>query len=261
MRDVERVAFLGHSTVLLELGGARLLTDPLLRERVGPLRRRSPAPAASGLGALDAVLISHAHRDHLDAPSLRSLDPATRVIAPRGSRRLLERIGLREVTEVCEGDQVTVGGAAVSAVPAIHGGPRTPFIGGHADCVGYVVSTVAGDAPDIYFAGDTEVFEGMAELGPLDLALLPVWGWGPTLGPGHMNPAQAAEALALLRPRIAIPIHWGTMHMIGLGWRRPRWLTDPPHEFARRAALVAPDVDVRVLEPGAWLDVPPPTAS
>jgi L-ascorbate metabolism protein UlaG (beta-lactamase superfamily) len=258
---VERVAFLGHSTVLLELGGVRLLTDPLLRERVGPMRRRPPAPVASELGALDAVLISHIHRDHVDAPSLRSLDPATPVIAPRGSLRLLERIGLRDVTEVDEGESIGVGAVEVSAVPAVHGGPRTPYVGGHADCVGYVVGKPAGDAPRVYFAGDTEVFPAMAELAPLELAMLPVWGWGPTLGPGHMNPAQAAEALALLRPRFAIPIHWGTIHMIGLGWLQPRWLTDPPHEFARRAAEVAPDVDVRVLEPGASLDVPGPAAS
>jgi L-ascorbate metabolism protein UlaG (beta-lactamase superfamily) len=103
----------------------------------------------------------------------------------------------------------------------------------------------------VYFAGDTDVHESMKDLGPLDVALLPVWGWGPKLGEGHLNPRTAAEALVLLRPRIAVPIHWGTFFPVGLRGTR---LADPPHEFARHAAEVAPDVDVRILAPGEALD-------
>ena len=102
-----------------------------------------------------------------------------------------------------------------------------------------------------YFAGDTDLFEGMAELaGGLDLALLPVWGWGPTLGPGHLDPERAARAAAILKPRIAIPIHWGTLFPIGLSRLGRRHLIAPPREFERRCAELAPQVEVRVLSPG-----------
>ena len=94
----------------------------------------------------------------------------------------------------------------------------------------------------------------MAELAPgLDLALLPVAGWGPTLGEGHLDPKRAARALALLRPRIAVPIHWGTLHPMGLGRLMARQLTEPPRELVRYAARLAPDVEVRVLAPGESL--------
>ncbi len=94
----------------------------------------------------------------------------------------------------------------------------------------------------------------MAELGTsLDTALLPVWGWGPSLGPGHLDPERAAEALRLLRPRLAVPIHWGTFHPIGMGNGRSTFLHEPPLHFARHAALVAPDVRVEIVQPGSGL--------
>ena len=86
----------------------------------------------------------------------------------------------------------------------------------------------------------------------LDLALLPVWGWGPRLGPGHLDPERAARAAQLLRPRIAVPIHWGTFYPRGR--REGNRLTAPPREFAARVAELAPQVTVRVLQPGAALD-------
>jgi len=101
----------------------------------------------------------------------------------------------------------------------------------------------------VYFAGDTDLFAAMSKLGPVDAALLPVAGWGPKLGPGHLDPARAAEALRLLRPKVAVPIHWGT-------FRTP--FADhagdgPAREFARLAGMLAPGVDVRVLSIGETL--------
>ena len=90
--------------------------------------------------------------------------------------------------------------------------------------------------------------DSMAELAPVDVALLPVAGWGPRLGPGHMNAERAARAVELLRPRVAIPIHWGTFHPTYA--RRGPWFTDPPREFAAHVEVLAPSVEVRVLEPG-----------
>jgi L-ascorbate metabolism protein UlaG (beta-lactamase superfamily) len=89
----------------------------------------------------------------------------------------------------------------------------------------------------------------------LDVALLPVWGWGPNLGRGHMDPERAAEALTLLRPRIAIPIHWGTFYPRWLGWLRPHLLTEPPQIFREEAAKRMPEVDIQILAPGSTLDL------
>ena len=95
----------------------------------------------------------------------------------------------------------------------------------------------------------------MAELAPVDIALLPVAGWGPSMGPGHMDPEQAAGAASLLRAAIAIPIHWGTFAPIGLTRGRDRLLRDPPREFAEHAARVAPGTRVEILQPGGSISL------
>jgi L-ascorbate metabolism protein UlaG (beta-lactamase superfamily) len=107
--------------------------------------------------------------------------------------------------------------------------------------------------PSVYFAGDTGMFPGMGDLAPVGVALLPVAGWGPKMGPGHMDAEDAARAAALLRPGVAVPIHWGTLHQRGR--RRGAWFDQPPHEFAAHVAELAPEVDVRILEPGGSLEL------
>jgi L-ascorbate metabolism protein UlaG (beta-lactamase superfamily) len=229
--------------VLIEVGGVEVLTDPVLRDRLGHLRRRSPSPT---IGDVDVVLISHAHMDHLDRPSLRRLDPGAHVIAPAGLSDALDHFD--SVAEVWAGDAVGVLGMRITAVPAEHEGGRHPLSGMAAEALGYVIEC---GGLRIYFAGDTDLFEGMAEaVGDIDVALLPVWGWGPSLGEGHMDPVVAAQAAALLMPRVAIPIHWGTLYPTGLARFRPDPLSDPPREFLSQCALLAPEVDVRVLAPG-----------
>ena len=218
---------------------------------------RSPAvSAAAGVtDDIDAVLISHLHLDHLDPPSLRKLDPATELVVPQGAGHMLRRLGFARTYEVAAGDEIRTNGIRVLTVHAEHEGRRRPpRLGGpEADAVGFVVE--AADAR-VYFAGDTDLFAGMEdEIGAVDLALLPVWGWGPTLGAGHLDPHAAAEAAARLKPRVAVPIHWGTFFPAGLKRVRPGRLTDPPFEFARHAGELAPGVDVRVLQPGESTDV------
>ncbi|NEA48373.1 MBL fold metallo-hydrolase, partial [Streptomyces sp. SID10815] len=103
-----------------------------------------------------------------------------------------------------------------------------------------------------YFAGDTGLFETMAEeVGPVDAALLPVGGWGPSLGEGHLNAERAAEALARLAPRTAVPVHYGTYWPIGMDSVRPHEFHTPGDEFVRHAALRAPGVSVHRLAHGA----------
>jgi L-ascorbate metabolism protein UlaG (beta-lactamase superfamily) len=250
----DRLTWVGHATVLLELSGRRLLTDPLLRSRVGPLIRAGTAADLTVAQGLDAVLVSHLHYDHLDARSLRRIDDTTRVIGPRGAARILRALGFANVTELVVGETADVGGVGVRAVHAHHDGQRRPF-GPRAEAIGFVV----GGDRQVYFAGDTELFAGMAELaGRLDAALLPVAGWGPTLGPGHLGPREAAVALTHLRPRRAVPIHWGTLRPFGLRFRHDRAPAAPARAFARHAAELAPSVDVRVLAPGEALELSGP---
>ncbi len=120
------------------------------------------------------------------------------------------------------------------------------------DSLGYIIY----GKRSVYFTGDTDIFDGMADLSRrVDVALLPVWGWGPTLGAGHMDPYRAARALELLQPSLAIPIHWGTYFPSGLRPIMPRFVAQPPYDFARHANRIAPEVQVCVLDPGDALDL------
>lgn len=248
MESVSHLIYAGHATVLIEMDGVRLLADPILRDRVGPLRRQIATPDSNW--QVDAVLISHLHRDHLDVPSLRLLGYDTRLIVPRGAASSLNRWGFKQVEEIRRGETTTVGGIVVEATVANHSGSRSPF-GPTVTCIGFLTR----GSYLIYFAGDTDLFPGMATFGrDLDVALLPVWGWGPNLGPGHMDPLRAAQSLTLLRPRVAVPIHWGTFCPVGTGWMQ--FLSRPPRAFAHYAADLAPKVEVCIVEPGHSLTLP-----
>jgi L-ascorbate metabolism protein UlaG (beta-lactamase superfamily) len=134
----------------------------------------------------------------------------------------------------------------VAATPAEHDDRRRPLGGPRAKPLGYVVSGSRRG----YFAGDTDLFAEMTALrGSIDLALLPVAGWGATLGPGHLDADRAAEAAARIAPRVAIPIHWGTLAPRRPLKRHPNPST-PPREFANLVARETPGVEVRVIQPG-----------
>jgi len=244
-----RIGYVGHATVLVELDGVRVLTDPVLRRRVLHLRRRT-LPRADALSGLDAVLISHAHWDHLDLRSLALLEGTPRAIVPRGAARLLRRSRFGDVVELDAGESTEVGGVTVTATRAEHDAGRGP-LGVHAPALGYRLT----GSKRLYFAGDTDLFPEMAELAPLDLALLPVAGWGPRLPPGHLDARRAAEALRLLEPRVAVPIHWGTYALITKRRESDAAVREPAEEFRRLAAELAPEVDVRVLASGESLDL------
>jgi L-ascorbate metabolism protein UlaG (beta-lactamase superfamily) len=238
-----RLTWLGHATVLIELGGVRVLTDPLLRGRVAHLRRHVPVPEPPA--ALDAVLLSHLHRDHADRPSLRRLAPTTPVLAPAGAARTVRRLGVREVVGMQAGDRVPLASGAVLAVPADHDGRRSP-LHPHVPALGFVVEE---DGRRVYFAGDTDRFDAMADLGPLDAALVPIWGWGSSLGPGHLDPERAADVVALIRPRLVVPIHWATYLPFGYGAGHAL-LREPGRAFTAAMRARAPEVRVALLAPG-----------
>ena len=235
---VNRVTWFGHSTVVIEIDGTRLVTDPALRRRIWHLRR-SEAVRTAAIGELDGILVSHAHFDHLDLASLEKLDRSLPVVVPHGAGGLVQRRGFARVLEVAAGDELDLGSVHVRAIHAEHASGRGPF-SPRSSALGYLVS----GSVTVYFAGDTDLFDGMAELGSLDLALLPVWGWGGARLPaGHLDPLRAAEALRMLRPRTAVPIHWGTFRAPFA----PRSGSVPARDFARAAARVAPDVKVHAL--------------
>ena len=235
------MTYVGHATVVIDLDGVRLITDPVLRPRILHLRRVGAVPPAA-LRGIDAVLLSHAHWDHLDLPSLERLGKELPIVCPKGLAPLLRRKRFTHVTTLEVGEEVAIGALAVRAVHAEHDGSRGPGASGE---LGFVIA----GSRTVYFAGDTDLFDGLSELGSVDLALIPVAGWGSKVGPGHLDPERAAEAVRRLQPRVAVPIHWGTLAPIG---RVPD--LDPPHEFARLVAEVAPEVEVKILEPEQSLD-------
>jgi L-ascorbate metabolism protein UlaG (beta-lactamase superfamily) len=233
------VTWLGHATVVVDLDGQRIVTDPVLRRRIVHLRRDRAAPVPQDA---TGVLLSHLHYDHLDVPSLKAFARGLPVVLPRGGAGLLRAFA--DVREVVPGERVELGGLRVDAVEAEHDGRRHP-VGPRGPALGYVLR----GSRSVYFAGDTDLFAGMAALAPLDVALLPVAGWGKKLGPGHLDPERAAAALALLQPGVAVPIHWGTYRT----GRRRGDSSAPADSFARAAAELAPNVRVEILPVGGTL--------
>lgn len=265
MPDTVRVTYVGHASVAIELGGVTVLTDPVLTTRLKHLRRVGAPPADFDPGTVDLVAISHQHHDHLHLPSLRRLPRTAHVVVPRGLAPRVARLGFEQVTEMAVGDTTPHGPVRITAVPAVHDDRRHPGARRVAP-LGYLFEGPAdgetgGPADDrerrairsVYFAGDTALFDEMAALDP-DLSLLPVWGWGPTLGEGHLDPGTAADALALLGSPIAVPIHWGTLWPYHV---RPNdRLVLPPRELATAVAQRGLPTDVVEVAPGAGVTVP-----
>ncbi|MHA3702910.1 MBL fold metallo-hydrolase [Jatrophihabitans sp. YIM 134969] len=257
--DVD-VRWWGHATTTVTLAAVRVLTDPVLTDRLVHLRRLGgPTPTPDAARA-DVVVVSHLHADHLHLPSLRRLAPECRVVAPRGAAGLMRRAGSAlgdRVEEVDAGDVVRVGALTVRAVPAHHDGRRLPGSRHHGPALGFVVEA---EGRSVWFAGDTGLFDGLAAIGPVDVAVVPVGGWGPTLGPHHLDPEQAAEAVARVGAHDAVPVHYGTFWPVGL--RRVSRAThqhrfrEPGERFAAAVAARTPEVRVHVLEHGTDVLLP-----
>ncbi|MGN7703056.1 MBL fold metallo-hydrolase [Cellulosimicrobium sp. 22601] len=258
-----RVTWLGHSSVVLDLGsgragvpGVRLVTDPLLHRHAGMLRRRGERPAAVWQGS-DAVLLSHLHHDHAELRSLRLLGDAPVLTAPANARWLRAR-GLRGVglDDAWHAVGPAAAGVEVRLVTAVHGHRPMPHRPNAAN--GHLVRSDGPRGVRVWVVGDTEHYPDMVHLpalagGPVDVALVPVGGWGPRLSGGHLGPAQAARVCAEVGVGVAIPVHWGTLHAPG-GRHLPRgWMDHAGAAFEAAAQREAPGTRVVVLRPGeAW---------
>jgi L-ascorbate metabolism protein UlaG (beta-lactamase superfamily) len=245
------LTWVGHATALMDFDGYRVMTDPLLTRRVAHLRRRREVPHPDQHD-VDLVLLSHVHLDHLHLPSLKLLRPTARVLTPIGSAKLLRKAGFADVIEIRVGDRFEAGPVTVEVVPAVHKRGRGPHSRVSADPVGYVVS---GGGRRVYFPGDTDLFDTMATLADIDVALLPIWGWGSSLGIGHLDPTRAATATQLIRPGIVVPIHWGT-YAPEDGRRLPRWFDSPPEQFETALGDVELSHHLHLLQPGESVTVP-----
>lgn len=248
-----RFIWLGHSSVVLDLDGVRVLTDPLLRPHAGLLRRLAPRPVPASWSRPDVVLLSHLHHDHAELRSLRMLEGAVLMSAPENVAWLRRR-RLADTVPLDEGWTAAGAGVAVRQVAAEHHHRPMPHRPNAAH--GHLVR---GPSGTVWFAGDTGLFPGMAAMpalagGPIDVAVVPVWGWGPRLSAGHLDPETAARAVALSGARFAIPVHWGTLHPPLVTRFARSWLELPGERFAGAVADQAPGCTAVILAPGeAWV--------
>lgn len=257
-----KITYIGHATLLLELGGARILTDPNFDPRLGGFLPRVSAPGIplGELPKLDALLLTHAHADHLSFASLDRLPRDIPLFAPPVVARWLARRGYRHAEELAPGTVARVGSVAVHAATATHRGNRYGFDRWRSAANMYLLDT---GVESCFFAGDTALrpeTHHLAEraLAPagrqLDLALLPIgyapW-WKPGFRRGHLTHDDALTLFERLRARALVPYHWGTF----------RHVTATAHDAIERLRQVLRthhlSAAVRILEPGEALELPP----
>lgn len=257
-----RITYVGHATMLLEIGGTRMLTDPNFDDRLGFFLRRVSAPgiALDALPKLDALLVTHAHADHLSFTSLRQLPRDVPLFAPPVVARWLARQGFPNALPLAPGEQATVGTVTLHAAEASHIGARYGVDRWRGAANMYLMETRERTA---FFAGDTALTPRSTALVErvlhehqrrLDVALLPIghapW-WKVGFRRGHLTSADALELFERLTARYLVPYHWGTFnHVTANAYdaiTQLRLLVEAHH---RRA-------DVRILEPGTALEVLP----
>jgi N-acyl-phosphatidylethanolamine-hydrolysing phospholipase D len=251
------VTWVGHATLLVQLGGVNFLTDPVWSRAAGPggvlgaRRWIEPGLSIEELPAIDFVLISHNHYDHLDLPSLRKLarlHPAARFFVPLENGDLLRGAGIREVLELDWEERRQIGGVTVHCLPAQHWSQR-----GLTDRRRALWSSWAVTSPDrrFYFGGDSGAFEGFerigSALGPFDLAALPIGAYEPEamMRPFHLDPEEAVAAALAVGARRMLGIHFGTFDL------SDEPVDEPPRRFrgAASAAGARPE-DVWILAIG-----------
>lgn len=250
-----RATWLGHSTCLIELGGVRLLTDPVWSARVSPLRfagpvRFHPPPMAlAELPALDAVLVSHDHYDHLDMETVRVLaSTGVRFVVSLGVGSHLESWGVQpeRIVELdwWEGHRLPGSNVEIVATPAHHLSGRNAVTG--RDATLWSSFAILGASARVYFGGDagdpTDFAEIGRRLGPFDLTFLPIGAYGDQWPDIHLTPEEAVKAQLVLSGKLLLPIHWGTFNLAFHDWH------EPPHRLLEAAR--ASGVSVAMPLPG-----------
>lgn len=213
------VTWVGHATCVVRLAGMTVLTDPVWSDRLPGVRKRMTPPGLplEAVGRIDAVVISHNHFDHLDAPTIKRLPRDCPMFVPAGLAWWFRRLGFREVTELDWWNSATIGPVTAHFVPSHHWSRRTPFDACSSLWGGWVLTAGSGEAKrSVYFAGDSAYGDYFAQIGQrfpgIDLALMPVGAFQPRwfMKPLHMNPAEAVRACAQLGAARMVTIHWGT---------------------------------------------------
>jgi len=230
--DPLAVTWWGHSSTTVELGPVRVATDPLFSRVLFALRRLVDDPD-DGCADADLVLVSHLHYDHLHLPSLRRFAPGTPVVVPRGAPRLVRGLDRLDVVEAAPGDRLTVAGVDVEVLPAHHDGRRSNFHRRSAPALGFRFGTAAGSA---WFPGDTALRPDVVDVSPVDVALAPIGGWGPSLPDDeHLHPQHAVEAVGRVGAAWTLAVHYGTYWPVGLRRLRPgahrHFFLTPPERF------------------------------
>lgn len=243
------LTWVGHASLLVQLGDQTFLTDPMWSKRAspvpfaGPARFQPPGLRIADLPPIDFVLLSHNHYDHLDLPTLEAVarhSPNVRFLVPLGNGPLLEGAGLENIEELGWGDTTTAGELTIYCLPNQHWSRRGIGDGNRALWASWAV---IGPDDRFYFAGDTGYFGGFTPvgeaLGPFDLAALPIGAYRPRamMKPFHLDPAEAVQAGRDLAARRLIGIHYGTFDLAD---EEP---SEPPELFraAGRVAGYAPE--------------------
>lgn len=244
-----RVTWLGHATLVLEAGGVRILTDPLLRPGNGILRRRGPAPRRDQWEGAAVTLMSHLHHDHAELASLRLLGD-TPVLTGTANAAFLRRRGVDGVGLADEWYDVPGTGVRIRLVRAVHHSRPMPHRPN--DAHGHLIRFPGAT---VWVAGDTSLYDEMDRLpeiagAPIDLAVVPVGGWGARLSPGHLDPRTAARACELAGAKVAMPYHWGSLYVPGTSTIPAGWMDRPGAEFPEAIARGAPGCEPLVLRPG-----------
>ncbi len=241
------VTWWGHSFSTVELPGTTVATDPLMSRRLFHLKRDSPPPPTAATRC-DVVLVSHLHHDHLHMPSLRRFHDDIPIVVPRGAVAAVKSLERLNVIEVEPGDRLEVAGARIDVLPADHHARRlkTPGSPG-AVPVGF---RFAAGEESCWYPGDTAMMD-FSFISEVDLALVPIGGWGPSLADGHIDPLQAARAVAQVGARWTVPVHYGTFWPAVLRTNTAAhryWFRSPADRFraaARdvglRSRIVVPD--------------------
>lgn len=249
-----QLRYLGHATFALDLDGNQIFTDPVLTQHVAFLRRHSSPVSQAWLKSLDLILISHGHLDHYHAPSLKLLDRKTQCLVAPGLKPKLQKLGFNQVVELPVGKTYPFRNLKVKAVFANHKARFLPGGKAVSGCIGFLIK----GSKNVYFPGDTDLFPEMVKLAKvkIDLMFVPIWGWAIDGHGLHLNPQKAAQALALIKPQMAIPYHWGTFLPVAFKPFFGKFLLRPVDLFQIHAQQLAPHVPLTIVPPGHQIHLP-----